>query len=75
MAEGGLLSGYDLERITATVEHLVAELDAGRIFSAEDLEPWEWHGIVAWRRYWQIYQAVAVARLTAYFRAAFTQKN
>ena len=51
--------------MAAKVEDLVNEYDAGRAFDPEDLEPWEWSGIVAWRTFNGHYTKLQSAKLVA----------
>lgn len=60
----------ELARLVAIIEDLVAEYDAGRPFNPEDLEPWEWAGVVTWRRYSDLYTKAQAARLASLLSGA-----
>jgi hypothetical protein len=56
---------HELEQLVGVVETLVAEYNSGRPFVASELEPWEWKGVVAWRRFSDLYDRAQTAKLVS----------
>lgn len=55
----------EIDRLVAIVEDLVAEYDAGAELNLEDLEPWEWTGIVTWGQFSGLYSKIQNAKIVA----------
>lgn len=54
-----------LEVLVGIVEGLIGSIDAGWRPELEDLEPWQWQAITAWRLYEKTFERLAMAKLVA----------
>lgn len=62
--EEGLEEG-EISILVQSIEILAGEIDAGRPLVFEDLEPWEWAGLVAWRTQEKFYDRLLAAKIAA----------